>query len=207
MNVNTLNAFRHAMYSSFKRAGDALFNIIDALSTETGAHSFPELSESPFFERKWPSLYEALEDGQINASELRQIMVEFAPLPPTGSYVFLGVDTSHLFRKEAKTLADRTMVPIPNLPDCDHAVCPGLVMSSVVLLPKEPGQGTWVLDVCRVTSQDLATGIAARQLGEVIFWLEKKGVHPIVLGDRWYACAPFLKAMVGIMASCLLRVK
>ena len=146
MNVNTLNEFRHARYKSFKRAGDALFNLVDALSTETVAHRFPELSESPFFERKWPSLYEALQDGQINAEELRKVMGGFAPLPPAGSYVFVGVDTSSLFRKEAKTLADRTMVPIPNLPEPDHAVCPGLVMSSVVLLPKEPGQGTWVLD-------------------------------------------------------------
>ena len=113
MNVNTLNEFRHARYKSFKRAGDALFNLVDALSTETVAHSFPELSESPFFERIWPSLYEALEDGQMNAEELRQVMVEFAPLPPAGSYVFLGVDTSYLYRKEAKTLADRTKEPIP----------------------------------------------------------------------------------------------
>lgn len=207
MNLNTLNEFRHAMYSSFKRAGDALFNLVDALSTETVAHSFPELSESPFFERKWPSLYEALEDGQINAEDLRKVMVEFAPLPPAGSYVFVGVDTSYLYRKEAKTLADRTMVPIPNLPACDHAVCPGWVMSSVVLLPTEPGQGTWVLDTRRVTSQDLATGIAARQLREVVFWLVKKGVRPIILGDRWYACAPFLKATIELPASCLLRVK
>jgi hypothetical protein len=117
------------------------------------------------------------------------------------------VDSSPLFRKEGKTLADRTMLPIPNLPECEHAVCPGLGMASVVLLPKEPGQGTWVLDVCRVTSQEVASGIAARQLGELIFWLEKKGLHPLVLGDRWYACAPFLKAMVGIMARGLVRVK
>ena len=207
MNSSTLNEFRHAMYSSFKRAGDALFNIVDALSTETVAHSFPELSESPFFARKWPSLYEALEDGQINAEELRQVMVEFAPLPKACSYVFLGVDTSDLYRKEAKTLADRTMVPIPNLPECDHAVCPGLVMSSVVLLPSEPGQDTWVLDSQRVTSKDLATGRAARQVGEIVFQLRKKGVLPIILGDRWYACAPFLKAMIEVLASCLLRVK
>ena len=63
MNVTTLNEFRHAVYASFKRAGDALFNTVDALSSEPAAHSFPELSQSPFFERKWPSLYEALEDG------------------------------------------------------------------------------------------------------------------------------------------------
>ena len=72
MNVNTLQEFRHAVYGCFKRAGDALFNTVDALSSETGAHSFPELSQSPFFERKWPSLYEALEDGKIDAKQLRR---------------------------------------------------------------------------------------------------------------------------------------
>jgi hypothetical protein len=81
MNVNTLNEFRQAIYSCFERAGDALFNTVDALSSETVAHSFPELSQSPFFARKWPSLYEALEDGQISAKRLREVMVEFAPLP------------------------------------------------------------------------------------------------------------------------------
>jgi hypothetical protein len=118
------------------------------------------------------------------------------------SCVFVGVDTSNLYRKEAETLADRTMVPIPNLPDCDHAVCPGLVISSVVLLPTQPGQGTWVLDTRRVTSQDLATGGAARQLHEVVFLLVKKGLRPIIIGDRWDACAPFLKGMAEVCASC-----
>jgi hypothetical protein len=207
MNVNTLREFRHAVYGSFKRAKDALFNLVDALSSETVAHSFPELSQSPFFERKWGSLYEALEDGKISADRLREVFIEFAPLPSSGCCVFVGVDTSHLYRKEAETVADRTLVSIPNLPACDHAVCPGLVISSVVLLPKEPGQGTFVLDSRRVTSQDLATGVAARQLREVVFLLEKKGLRPIILGDRWYACAPFLRGMVGVPASCLLRVK
>jgi hypothetical protein len=207
MNVNMLKEFRHAVYASFKRAGDALFNTVDALSSEPAAHSFPELSQSPFFERKWPSLYEALEDGQIDALHLRQVFLQFAPLPGPGESVFVGVDTSNLYRKEAETVADRTLVPIPNLPECDHAVCPGLVISSVVLLPKEPGQATFVLDTQRVTSADLATGVAAGQLREVVFLLVKKGLRPIIIGDRWYACAPFLKGMVGVPASCLLRVK
>jgi Transposase DDE domain len=207
MNVSTLKAFRHAVYGCFERAGDVLFNTVDALSSETVAHSFPELSQSPFFERKWPSLYEGLQDGKINAERLRESFVEFAPLPAAGSYVFVGVDTSNLYRKEAETLADRTLVPIPNLPSCDHAVSPGLVISSVVLLPKEPSQATFVLDARRVTSEDLATGVAAHQLREVVFLLVKKGLRPIILGDRWYACAPFLRGMAEVLASCLLRVK
>jgi len=207
MNLNTLKDFRHAVYRCFKRAGDALFNTLDALSSETAAHSFPELSLSPFFERKWGSLYEALEDGKINPEQLREVFVQFAPLPPAGQYVFVGTDTSNLYRPQAKTLADRTMVPIPNLPECDHAVTAWLVMSSVVLLPQEPGQGTWVLDTKRVRSQDLATGVAAEQVREVVALLVKKGLHPMIIGDRWYACAPFLIRMADVAASCLLRVK
>jgi hypothetical protein len=65
MNLNTLKAFRHDVYASFTRAGDALFNTVDALVTETAAQSFAELSLSPAFERRWSSLYEAFEDGRI----------------------------------------------------------------------------------------------------------------------------------------------
>lgn len=49
-----MNAFRHAVYGCFKQAGDALFNTVDALSSETAAHSFPELSLWPVFQRRWP---------------------------------------------------------------------------------------------------------------------------------------------------------
>ena len=56
MNLNTLNEFRHGIYGCFGNAKDALFNTIDALSSEAAARSFPELSFSPFFERTWASL-------------------------------------------------------------------------------------------------------------------------------------------------------
>ncbi len=55
MNLNTLQSFRHEVYRCFTRAADALFNTVDALLTETNAHSFPELSLSPWFERRWCS--------------------------------------------------------------------------------------------------------------------------------------------------------
>jgi hypothetical protein len=207
MNLNTVNEFRHGVYGCLRRAGDALFNTMDALSSETAAHSFPELSLSPFFQRKWGSVYEAFEDGKINAEQLRQVFVQFAPLPGTGQHVFLGVDTSNLYRPQAKTAADRTMVTIPNLPECDHAVCPGWVISSVVLLPEEAGQGTFVLDTRRVTSSELATEVAASQLLAVIDLLVQRGLRPVIIGDRWYACAPFLARMTDVAASCLLRVK
>src|SRR5438874_11085999 len=207
MNLNTLKEFRHEMYHCFGNAKDALFNLVDALCSEAGASSFPELSFSPFFERTWASLDEALEDGQIDAERLRQVFVDFAPLPQAGEIVFLGVDTSNLYRPQAETAEDRTLVPIANLPKNTHAASPGWVMSHVVLLPKQAGQGTFVLDTTRVGSTERATEVAARQLRAVVALLLARGLHPIIIGDRWYACAPFLTRLADVEACCLLRVK
>ena len=59
MNLNTMSRFRHEVYGCFWRAADALFNTVDAHFPETNAHSFPQWSLSPWFERRWCSLYEA----------------------------------------------------------------------------------------------------------------------------------------------------
>ena len=37
MNLNTLNEFRHGIYGCFGNAKDALFNTIDALSSEANS--------------------------------------------------------------------------------------------------------------------------------------------------------------------------
>ncbi len=207
MNLNTLQAFRHGMYSCFGNAKDALCNLVDALASEAAARSFPELSFSPFFERSWASLYEALEDGQIDAERLRQLFVDFAPLPAAGEVVFLGVDTSNLYRPEAETAEDRTLVPIANMPKNTHVASPGWVMSHVVLLPTQAGQGTFILDTARVASTERATVVAAHQLRAEVALLLARGLHPIIVGDRWYACAPFLTRLADVEACSLLRVK
>ena len=69
MDCNTLarlSAFRQELYACFCKAGDALFNCIDALLSETPARSLAELSLSPFFVRQWPSLYQALQEASVD---------------------------------------------------------------------------------------------------------------------------------------------
>src|SRR5713101_1159785 len=74
-------------------------------------------------------------------------------------------------------------------------------------LPTQAGQGTVVLDTARVASTELATVVAARQLRAVVALLVARGLHPIIVGDRWYACAPFLTRLADVEAASLLRVK
>ena len=108
MNFNRLKQIRQQVYDCMERGADALFNLADALLCESQAQSLPELSLSPCFERQWPSVYEALEDGRINVEQLRAIWVkalleERAESEP----IWLGVDTSNVERATARTSADR----------------------------------------------------------------------------------------------------
>src|SRR5436853_4529743 len=98
MNLNILKAYRHEVYSCFGRAKDALFNTVDALLTEDRARSFPELSLSPHFERKWSSLYASLKDGDINQDRLRNVFVSHLPQPEKGSDLWIAIDASGIAR-------------------------------------------------------------------------------------------------------------
>ena len=80
--IDTLRQFRYDVYECFQRSQDALFNTVDALMTETQAKSFPEVSQSLWFERKWPSLYESFEDGRIDEKRLRETLAHYLPTCP-----------------------------------------------------------------------------------------------------------------------------
>lgn len=207
MNLHTLKEFHHAVSSSFNLARDALLNIVDALSSGTAAKRFPALSLLPLFQRKGASEDKAREADKSHADRLRDVFVQFAPLSGTGQHAYLGVDTSSLYRREAETSADRARVPILHVPECDRVVCPGRVIRSIVLLPEKPGQGACVLDTRCISSSGLATKVAASQLLAVVDVLVQSGVRPVVIGDCWSTCAPFLARLTDVAASCLRRVK
>lgn len=204
MNLNTLKDFRHGIYECMTRAADALFNTADALLTETQARSFPELTLSPFFERRWPSLYEAFEDGQIEQERLRELFVRYVPLPKAGARMWLGIDASRIERPEAVTAADRTIVHKPNLPESGKPITYGWQFSTLVALPDQPSSWTSVLDQKRIQSSQTAVQVAVEQVRALI---PKLGYRPILTSDRWYSCAPFLVGTQDIEADKLLRVK
>ncbi len=204
MNLNTLHEFRHEVYGCFTRASDALFNTVDALLTETQAHSFPELSLSPCFERRWCSLYEAFEDGRIDQERLRRVFVQYLLRPAAGQRVWLGIDATSIQRPESQTSPDRTVVYVPNLPESSKPISYGWQFSTVVVLPEHPSSWTAVLDQQRIGSEQTSVQVAATQLRQLAPLVEGR---PIVTTDRWYSCAPFLLATEGLPFDKLLRLK
>ena len=71
MDNSKLARFRAAVVGCFRAARGALSDLCDALATDGDAQSLPELSESPFFRRKWQSIYKALSRGVLADNPIR----------------------------------------------------------------------------------------------------------------------------------------
>ena len=183
INHNILRQFRHDIYDCFSRAKDALFNTIDGLMTETDAKSFPEISQSPWFERNWASLYEAFQDGRIDEKRLQEVLACYLPQPEAGAWLWIGIDASTIARPTAVTSADRTAQHVHNLPECKKPVTVGWQFSTVVALTEPVSSWTYILDQQRVDSQTTAIEVAEAQLRHLIPFLPK---HVIIVLDRGY---------------------
>jgi hypothetical protein len=164
-----LEVYRHNLYHGcFTRAADALFDLADALLTDVVARSLVELSQAASFRRRWPSLYEALEDGQINRDALMRLFLDLLPQRLVGTRLLLGLDTSSILRPAAETAKDRTLVYRSNLPSDATPVGPGWCFSALVVLPDPVSSWTYILDNRRVPSTETATSIGVQQLQAVL---------------------------------------
>src|SRR3954447_25971223 len=103
MNFNILKQFRQELYGCFEQSRDALFNLADALLTETTAHTVIELTLSPHFERIWPSWYGALQLGKLNQAQFEQTLVKYAPRPVAGQRLVIAVAASNIERPFSET--------------------------------------------------------------------------------------------------------
>lgn len=206
MNFNRLKQIRQQVYASFERGADALFNLADALLSESQAQSLPELSLSPFFERHWPSVYEALEDGRINVEQLRALWVNVLLEERTETEpIWMGVDTSNLIRANALTSPDRTIIHLPNLPLVEKPISVGWTFSTVVVLPEQASSWTPIVEQGRVSSEQTAIEVAIAQLQALRPLFGSRRV--IVLADRWYGTPEFLRACHELGYSVLIRLK
>jgi hypothetical protein len=104
----------------FTRAADALFELLEALLCSLSLPSLPELSCAPVFRRQWPSLYEALPDGELDREQLLKHCVEV--LPASRRPLLVGDHTSW-GRPQARTLKDRLAIPGGHRSDTTARAC------------------------------------------------------------------------------------
>lgn len=210
--LNNLIEFRQASYRCLGKAKDALFELSDALMLTPSAPSLAHLSLSPLFRRKWPSVYEALQDGTADREALLRLYSSYVQesVCPTLSTprVLLAGDNTAWPRPLARTLSERTYLHQP-------AVLPGLGgrpvtaghgYSTVAWIPQE--EGSWALPLLheRITPTENALDKAASQLEKTRAALPE-GVELIGMYDSQYGCAPFVEATSSIECDKVLRLR
>jgi DDE superfamily endonuclease len=206
MNLNTLSEFRQQVYACLESRADALFSLCDGLLSQAQARSLPQLSLSPYLERKWPSAYAALADGKINIEQLCALCIRYllAELP-ADSRIWIAVDSSPVQRPAAATSEERGSVHVSNLPLADKAVSVGWSFPVVALLPETASSWTPILEVQRIESTQTAVGVAIEQLRQLKPLLADREV--IVLANRCYGSPQMLRACPDLGYSVLIRLK
>ena len=106
----TINQFRDELYEVFKKRADASLELIDALASAQRVESPVSLSLSEVFRRGYASVYDSLDEGEVEDAELRRLLYEWQPKASEqiAGYEIYASDATKETRAAAKTLADRT---------------------------------------------------------------------------------------------------
>ncbi|MEE9296287.1 MAG: NF041680 family putative transposase [Phycisphaerae bacterium] len=199
--LNTLTAFRQAAYDCFTQAQDALFELTDAIMLTPAANSFVELSLSPVFRRKWPSVYEAIADGDLDEEALLRLYLAHRP-----EATALIIDHTAWPRLSARTLPERTFEHHPTKIKGNKPITIGLGYSTLAFATDELRPTSWALPVLheRIRPTESPIEKAVGQLRRVCALLPDR---PVVLLDSEYGCAAFVKATADLEADKIMRLR
>lgn len=210
--LNNLIEFRQAAYAYLGRAKDALFELTDAIMLTPQAPSLAHLSLSPVFRRRWPSVYEALQDGSPDREALLHHYTSHIQNSVcstlTTPRVLLAGDNTAWPRPLARTLSERTYLhqplPLPRLGG--RPVTMGHGYSTTAWIPQEAG--SWALPLMheRIPPEESALNTAAGQLNRIRECLPQE-VQVIGMYDSQYGCAPFVAATSSIRCDKVLRLR
>jgi len=124
------------------RRRDAQYELLDALLLKDQIASFPMLSCSAAFRRRWQSAYAALERGQQDQEWIRSYLAK--KVPETGIR-FFSLDITAWARPQAHTLPDRQYVYQPSGTNQGSVVVIGHKYTLLDWVPE--GSNSWSLSV------------------------------------------------------------
>jgi hypothetical protein len=205
-NINKLIAFRQAVYEHvFTARRDALFEALDALLSVGSVSSFAMLSQSERFQRRWPSLYAAVEDGQIDRAALPALLV--SQLPRQGICVF-PLDSSCWPRPRGRVLADLQYVYQASSDVNGGTVTVGYPYSLLEWCAEPHSSWSLPLDVRRIPSQETAQAVGAEQI-QALARLRNDcpKALDIAVVDGKYGNASFLQQVQGLRVGIVARLR
>ena len=122
-------------------------DLMDALSSNTTAHTVVELALNPRFRRHYSALDNAVQLNSISDKQLSCLTGKMMHVPRERQFHLRGTDVTSRLRPYASTLKDRGSVYQPNTIKGNKPIAIGHQYSFVALLPERNKEkiGNWVL--------------------------------------------------------------
>lgn len=205
--IDDLLRFRQSVFEhGLTKAGDAQFELIDALLLGQSIRSFPELGLLPPFRRQWHSSYAAIERGEQDREWLEQLFAR--QIPSEGPHLF-ALDGTAWPHPAAHTLADRQYVFSPTASIGNRSVVIGHPYSLLTWVPQSGSSWALPLSVRRVSSQQTEVEVGVEQVKQLCRHRRaemEKELH-IVIADAKYGNHHFLGALKGEPCGLLVRLR
>ena len=188
---NKLIEFRQAIYDRiFTARRDAQFQLLDALLSKGKVPSFPWLALAGCFERQWPSLYDAVEQGGQDVTDLGQFLMTQVP---TAGIQFWSLDGTAWPRPQASTLPGRMYVYAPGRGFKGKPVVPGYSYSLLDWVPTSGESWSLSVQIARVSPDRSELLIGAAQVKQLCENRVDMAGLDIVVGDCKYSQPEFLR--------------
>lgn len=189
--LNRLKQFRATLYSLFPYRRDALFNLLDALTSRGHeSKSIVELSEAKVFERQYSSITDAIADGLPKApfDRIEHAVFEATKVPGTGHIFF--IDCTSNPRPWARTLTEKSIVHAPNPAPGNKPICVGHQYSVLAMSPNEneASKKHWLipLSIERIKRNEKGNERGMQQIADQIAALGLDDDLSISVGDSLY---------------------
>jgi hypothetical protein len=203
----TLRAFRAAAYASLGTRRDALFDLLDTVTTVGLVPSLVHLSLAPVHRRGWGSLYAALAAGEMDAAALRALL-RAHPLDD-GEPIY-ALDTSVWPRNDAETSPERGHYFSPSRQSAGQPIVTGWSYAWLAQLNFTHDSWTAPRDVRRVPPCGDAHVVAAAQIREVVTQRPLGEPVPLFVFDAGYdpeTLARALGELDGQQVAVLVRLR
>lgn len=176
-----ISEFRKAVYQSLSRRADILLDLIDALTVAGQVSSPVALSEQKPFRRKFGSVYDGLENGEMDIGEILSLLPQSVPeaSETIAGYKIYAVDATANEHEQAETLPDRSVLKSSK----NEPMRYGHKYSWLVRLINFGTSWVAPVDIERIETETTDTKVAALQVQE----LDLRDTQPkVIVADSRY---------------------
>jgi len=204
---NKLIEFRQTIYDrGLSKAKDAQFELVDALLLSPPIRSYPELSLSPVFRRRWPSVYTAIEDGEHDVEWLESY---FTRQIARDSVQVFSLDGTAWPHTAARVLEDRQYVYSPTIAIDGGSIVIGHPYSVLAWAPERNSSWAPPISVRRIKSQQTCVEVGVEQVRQLCRHRreEMHQVLHIIAADGKYGNHRFLRSLKDEPCGKIVRLR